>query len=458
MKPTQGYFEKPPITNIVELTRFTYATMARQYAETWFNDPAVESILERFLRKIDRNGAVLDVGCGPGRDVHAISKMGVIAVGIDNCEEMLSEARKRVPNGSFRRMDMRFTVYPQNAFAGLWVCASFHHLPTSESLPTLREFRRILQPGGVLCISVKLADASTPQQSQSEHNGIYTKHFRRDEFTCMLDEADFEILESETSTSSKNTFGARRINTWLTVFATKKHSSQLDRKSLPDDSCDLCLDGRQDIYRKHGIHRSTSILWGNDEVYVIPDISPLTEGHLLIVSVKHFCSFGSKPGAAMLAIEAAKQTVHKLYRQVYKKPALFFEHGAALPGKAGACIDHAHLHCLPAILSLKSALDQKLGPGTKVTMKQLQEMHEAARSYLFLEEEPHGSLAYPVDVLPCQFHRRIVAELMGGKEWDWHLTRFESEERGAYARTLAQMLPLVDGSLQEEILSYRRHL
>jgi len=77
-------------------------------------------------------------------------------------------------------------------------------------------------------------------------------------------------------------------------------------------------------------------------------------------------------------------------------------------------------------------------------------MQQLAQSYVFLEESANDSWIYPVDVLPCQFHRRVLAELMGSAEWDWHVTRFAPETRAEYSRTIAQLTPLVDEHFQKK--------
>jgi trans-aconitate methyltransferase len=108
-----------PGKGIVEDTCAAYKVLARRYAETWFDDRSVVSTLERFLSLIARSGAVLDIGCGPGRDVRAMAEKGVASVGIDFCEEMLAEARRRVPTGIFRRMDMQRLAYPSAVSSNL---------------------------------------------------------------------------------------------------------------------------------------------------------------------------------------------------------------------------------------------------------------------------------------------------------------------------------------------------
>jgi len=50
---------------------------------------ADEAILDRAI------GPVLDVGCGPGRHVHALARRGVLAIGLDICPSAVEIARRR---------------------------------------------------------------------------------------------------------------------------------------------------------------------------------------------------------------------------------------------------------------------------------------------------------------------------------------------------------------------------
>jgi SAM-dependent methyltransferase len=67
---------------------------------------------ERVLRRA--RGPVLDVGCGPGRHVHALARRGVLAVGIDISPAAVALARRRgaaVVEGS---------IFDRIPRAGMW--------------------------------------------------------------------------------------------------------------------------------------------------------------------------------------------------------------------------------------------------------------------------------------------------------------------------------------------------
>ncbi len=87
---------KVQVMDEVSVTRQTYDKIAQRYAERWAtNDAVVEEARRRFLAHLPPNPSVVDIGCGPGRDLQALAKDGIEAVGVDLSLAMLAEARKR---------------------------------------------------------------------------------------------------------------------------------------------------------------------------------------------------------------------------------------------------------------------------------------------------------------------------------------------------------------------------
>jgi 2-polyprenyl-6-hydroxyphenyl methylase/3-demethylubiquinone-9 3-methyltransferase len=96
---------------------------------------------------------VLDVGSGKGRFSRALEALGALVVGIDISRGMLNEGRglDRV-QGSARRLPFR-----SRSFDCVLSVEMFEHLPTSTIDATIREFRRVLVPQGILAIVDKNA-------------------------------------------------------------------------------------------------------------------------------------------------------------------------------------------------------------------------------------------------------------------------------------------------------------
>ena len=92
---------------------------------------------------------ILDLGCGPGRDLHALKARGHAAIGLDGCLEFCQMARDyanvEVWHQNFLALDL-----PADSFDGVFANASLFHVPTSELPRVLLELRDCLCPGGVL--------------------------------------------------------------------------------------------------------------------------------------------------------------------------------------------------------------------------------------------------------------------------------------------------------------------
>jgi len=99
-------------------------------------------------------GLVIDVGAGPGWHTREWQRRGRRAIALDLSRGLLDEARA-LGVAPLLRADMRRLPLADACADGLWVCASFLHIPRADAPQTLREFARVLKPGGALYIGVK---------------------------------------------------------------------------------------------------------------------------------------------------------------------------------------------------------------------------------------------------------------------------------------------------------------
>jgi len=95
---------------------------------------------------------LLDFGCGPGRDLMALSARGHIVTGLDGSPVFAEMARAqsgcRVLEQNFLELSLG-----EQQFDGVFANASLFHVPRAELTRVLAELRRALVPGGVLFCS-----------------------------------------------------------------------------------------------------------------------------------------------------------------------------------------------------------------------------------------------------------------------------------------------------------------
>jgi SAM-dependent methyltransferase len=92
---------------------------------------------------------ILDLGCGPGRDLKAFAELGHIAVGLEGAARFVEMARAysgcKVWQQDFLQLDL-----PDDYFEGVFANAALFHVPSQELPRVLRELRATLKPNGVL--------------------------------------------------------------------------------------------------------------------------------------------------------------------------------------------------------------------------------------------------------------------------------------------------------------------
>ena len=96
--------------------------------------------------------SIMDLGCGPGRDLKTLIELGHQPVGLDGSAEFAQMARDyaqcEVWQQDFLKLDL-----PLQRFDGVFANASLFHVPSQELPRVLKELHATLKPGGVLFTS-----------------------------------------------------------------------------------------------------------------------------------------------------------------------------------------------------------------------------------------------------------------------------------------------------------------
>jgi SAM-dependent methyltransferase len=175
----------------IEITTRTYDHIATEFAERWWNvhlDQAIDS----FASRLKPGATVLDLGCGPGRDIALLRRRGYDVIGMDLSQGMLREAQQRV-GGLLAGADMRRLPLPDASLNGVWLCAALLHLPRADALPTLQEIWRVLRDDGVLYVSVQRGEGE--RWAYSEGGRRFFTYYRLEEMRGLAVQAGYSVPE-----------------------------------------------------------------------------------------------------------------------------------------------------------------------------------------------------------------------------------------------------------------------
>jgi SAM-dependent methyltransferase len=128
-------------------------------AQRFFDDTIgvdMRPLYAPFLALVPPGGAILDAGCGSGRDSRYFKDHGYQVVAFDASEEMvrLSSAVLGQPVLHLTFQELEF----EEEFDGIWASASLLHVPRAEMDDVLQRLTQALRPGGVLYASFKLGE------------------------------------------------------------------------------------------------------------------------------------------------------------------------------------------------------------------------------------------------------------------------------------------------------------
>jgi SAM-dependent methyltransferase len=105
----------------------------------------------------DAAGAALDFGCGVGRLTQALARRFAASVGLDISEEMIrrAETLNQYAHCTYLTSVAERLLLAEESFAFVYSNIVLQHMPRRLAVGYLREFVRVLEPGGVLVFGVQ---------------------------------------------------------------------------------------------------------------------------------------------------------------------------------------------------------------------------------------------------------------------------------------------------------------
>ena len=131
---------------------------------------------------------ILDLGCGPGRDLYTFKQLGHRPTGLDGSAEFCEMARGHsgcpVLHQQFLSLDIGIAQYD-----GIFANASLFHVPSQGWPQVLADCYAALRSGGALFMSVPRGDAEGWQGNR------YGTYLELPQIQPLLEQAGFTLLD-----------------------------------------------------------------------------------------------------------------------------------------------------------------------------------------------------------------------------------------------------------------------
>ena len=163
---------------------------------------------DRFLAYLQPGSAILDAGCGSGRDTLAFLSAGYQVDAFDASEEMCRIASQKtgipVRRQRFEKLEGR------KLYDGIWACASLLHVAAADLPDVLVRLYRLLKKQGIMYVSFKLGDG------ERQKDGRYFNDMREEILCRLLCDAGFTVKETFITQDVREN---RQDEAWVNVIA-----------------------------------------------------------------------------------------------------------------------------------------------------------------------------------------------------------------------------------------------
>jgi SAM-dependent methyltransferase len=167
--------------------------------------------LDSFLDRLPPRSAVLELGCGGGRDAARMRERGFQVDATDATPALVTRANQAFDLGA--RVMAFHELAADNAYAGVWAHASLLHCPRDTLPDVLARIHRALAAGGWFFSSYKLGDAEGRDLLGRYHN------FPSPEWLVSAYQSAGFVIESRNTYVGKASDGTQRD--WIDLIVRK---------------------------------------------------------------------------------------------------------------------------------------------------------------------------------------------------------------------------------------------
>ncbi len=173
----------------------------------------LNKLYKPFLSHIKKEkAAILDFGCGTGRDSLYFKQKGFDVVAVDGSKELCDIASRLIKQEVICK---EFKDFQSNTmFDGVWACSSLLHVPNNEIYDVIKNIAGMLKDKGCFYVSFKYGDF------EGERNGRFFADYNENKVEKLLSAfSSMKIVETRITTDVRK---GRETEKWLNVIAIKQ--------------------------------------------------------------------------------------------------------------------------------------------------------------------------------------------------------------------------------------------
>ena len=185
-------------------------------SEEYFNSTLnvdMTNTYKPFLKLVPKDGKILDLGCGSGRDSMNFMKLGYEVTAVDGAKELAKKALvllgKEVIVSTFEELELK------EKFHGIWACASLLHIKREDLKTVLNNLYNNLEDNGVFYMSFKYGE-----KEYVDDKNRY--------FNCFTDESIISFINENTKYNilglyiTEDKLGRVNEVKWVNLICNKK--------------------------------------------------------------------------------------------------------------------------------------------------------------------------------------------------------------------------------------------
>ena len=185
-------------------------------SEEYFNSTLnvdMTNTYKPFLKLVPKDGKILDLGCGSGRDSMNFMKLGYEVTAVDGAKKLAKRASvllgKEVIVSTFEELELK------EKFHGIWACASLLHIKREDLKTVLNNLYNNLEDNGVFYMSFKYGE-----KEYVDDKNRY--------FNCFTDESIISFINENTKYNilglyiTEDKLGRVNEVKWVNLICNKK--------------------------------------------------------------------------------------------------------------------------------------------------------------------------------------------------------------------------------------------